>query len=45
LIIPWSRGLLARISTIMPRWLHRRIIKRLTRKGLLKQEAMRGKRM
>jgi 3-oxoacyl-[acyl-carrier protein] reductase len=44
LVIPWSRGFLARVSGMMPRWLHRRVIQRLTRKGLATQETLRGKR-
>jgi len=44
LIIPWSRGLLARVSTLLPRWLHRRISARLTQKGLARQQNIRQQR-
>ncbi len=44
LVIPWSRGFLARLSSVMPRFLHRRVVQRLTRKGLSRQEDIRRKR-
>jgi len=44
LVIPWSRGFLARISTLLPRWVHRRISARLTQKGLARQQSIREQR-
>ena len=44
LAIPWSRGLLARSSTILPGWLHRWITARLTSKGLARQKRLRDRR-
>ena len=39
--IPWRRGLLAKTSRLMPRFLNRWVVRRLTNKGLAKQEAVR----
>ncbi len=44
LIIPWQRGLLAKVSTMLPRRLHRWISARLTKKGLARQDQMRRRR-
>jgi NAD(P)-dependent dehydrogenase (short-subunit alcohol dehydrogenase family) len=44
LVIPWSRGVLARISTLLPRFIHRRISARLTQKGLARQQSIRQQR-
>jgi 3-oxoacyl-[acyl-carrier protein] reductase len=44
LVIPWSRGFLARISTLLPRFIHRRISARLTQKGLARQQSIRDQR-
>jgi 3-oxoacyl-[acyl-carrier protein] reductase len=44
LVIPWSRGFLARISTLLPRFIHRRISARLTQKGLARQQSIRQQR-
>ncbi len=44
LVIPWRRGLLARVSNLLPRALNRRLIKRLASKGRDRQELLRGQR-
>ena len=44
LVIPWSRGFLARISMMLPRGLVRRISQSLTRKGLARQQDIRRQR-
>jgi 3-oxoacyl-[acyl-carrier protein] reductase len=44
LIIPWSRGFIARSSTLLPGFLRRWIIGRLTRKGLARQQEILAKR-
>jgi len=43
-MLPWRRGALARISTLLPRWLQRRITAGLTKRGLGVQERMRQRR-
>jgi 3-oxoacyl-[acyl-carrier protein] reductase len=43
-VIPWSRGLLARSSTVLPRFVHRWISARLTARGLRRQQRMRDAR-
>jgi NAD(P)-dependent dehydrogenase (short-subunit alcohol dehydrogenase family) len=44
LVLPWSRGVLAKISTLLPRRAHGWLIRQLTRKGLARQEALRAER-
>jgi len=39
--IPWSRGFIARTSTLLPGFLRRWVIGRLTRKGLARQKEIR----
>jgi 3-oxoacyl-[acyl-carrier protein] reductase len=43
LVIPWRRGLVAKTSTLLPRFLHRWLVRRLTRKGLDRQKEIREK--
>ncbi len=43
-ILPWRRGALARVSTLLPRWLQRRVTAGLTKKGLDVQQQMRKRR-
>ncbi|MGD9723501.1 MAG: SDR family NAD(P)-dependent oxidoreductase [Pirellulales bacterium] len=40
LVIPWSRGFVAKTSNLLPEFLRRRLIARLTRKGRARQEAL-----
>ncbi len=42
LVIPWSRGMLAKLSTFFPRSFHRWLSGQLTRKGLARQRQMRS---
>jgi 3-oxoacyl-[acyl-carrier protein] reductase len=44
LVIPWRRGLLAKTSTLLPGFLHRWVVKRLTRKGTRRQKEIRDRR-
>ncbi len=44
LVIPWNRGFLARISNILPTSIHRWISRRLTQRGLARQEQLRSRR-
>ena len=44
LIIPWRRGFLAKISTLLPRFLHRRVSASLTQRGLARQKEIRERR-
>ncbi len=44
LVIPWSRGFLAKASMMMPGIFNRWIVKRLTKKGLARQEKIRQQR-
>lgn len=43
LVIPWSRGALAKISTLLPRSLRRWVTAQLTRKGLARQASIRAR--
>jgi len=42
LVIPWSRGVLAKISTLLPGPLRRWVTQQLTRKGLARQASIRA---
>jgi hypothetical protein len=44
LVIPWSRGFLAKASMMLPRGLVRWISRGLTRKGLARQQHIRRQR-
>ena len=44
LVVPWSRGVLARSSMLLPRFVHRWISAQLTARGLKRQQRMRDAR-